>query len=418
PNEFDPAAHLNAALAEHRLPEAVRDAAPALPLYARLRQALATYRKLANDPVYDALWQTPLPSLPRRKLEPGQAYAAMPILTQRLLALGDLAAGTPAPSRYEGAIIDAIKAFQTRHGLAQDGVLGRLTYEQLNVSPAARVRQIELNLERLRWTPLLRAPRMIVVNVPEFVLRAYEIRDGRIEVRAQMKVIVGKALDTRTPLLAEDMRFIEFSPYWNIPPSIAREETIPRLRRDPDYFAQQGLEFVTTTGEALATLSSASLDAVMRGQLRIRQRPGPMNALGDIKFVFPNNEHIFLHHTPAPQLFRRERRDLSHGCIRVEDPVSLAKFVLRDDPEWDDERILAAMAAGVSSTLRLRTPLPVVIAYGTALVKSDARVYFFPDIYGHDQLLDEALRRRDPNSPANDAPQSAAEQETDAEADK
>lgn len=397
---FDAAAYLRSALAGHRLKAAVQAAAPALPLYPRLRAALGRYRQIAADPALAAAWQAPLPPAATRKLEPGQAYAGLGMLAQRLAVLGDLAAGAPLPTRYEGALVDAVRRFQRRHGLDEDGVIGKATREQLEVKPAARQRQIELAMERLRWTPLQQGPRMIVVNVPEFVLRAYEVRDGAIEVKAQMRVIVGKALDTRTPLFAEDMRFIEFSPYWNVPPSIARAETVPRLRRDPAYFDRQGFEFVAADGRVLSTLSEDNLEAVLRGELRIRQRPGPQNALGDIKFVFPNNDNIYLHHTPSPQLFARQRRDFSHGCIRVEDPVALAKFVLAEDPAWDEARIRAAMEAGTSKTLRLDQPVPVLLAYGTALVKSDGLLYFFPDIYGQDKLLDDALRRRTRSSPA------------------
>jgi murein L,D-transpeptidase YcbB/YkuD len=189
------------------------------------------------------------------------------------------------------------------------------------------------------------------------------------------------------------MRFIEFSPYWNVPPSIARGETVPRLRRDPGYFEREGFEFVDPAGRVLAASSPARLDAVLAGTLRIRQRPGPRNALGDIKFVFPNRDAIYLHHTPATALFERDRRDFSHGCIRVEQPVALARFVLEGEGGWDDARIRAAMAAGTSTTLRLARPLPVLIAYGTALVR-DGRLHCFDDVYGHDRLLDTALRQR------------------------
>jgi L,D-transpeptidase YcbB len=260
------------------------------------------------------------------------------------------------------------------------------------VSPAARVRQIELGLERLRWTPLLQAQRMIVVNIPEFVLRAYEVRDERIVVGEEMKIIVGKALDTRTPLFDAELQLIEFSPYWNVPPSIARGEIVPKLRRDPGYFEREGFEFLDPGGRVDAALSAANLDALYAGRLRIRQRPGERNALGAIKFVFPNDAHIFLHHTPSVGLFAHERRDFSHGCIRVERPVELAQFVLQDMPEWTRERIVQAMARGESTTLRVATPVRVLIAYGTVLVKQ-GRVHFFEDIYGQDRKLDAALRQ-------------------------
>ena len=371
------------------LADAVRAATPKVPLYASLRGELARYRALGNP----AAWDTPLPPLPGRKLEPGQAWAGLAQLTQRLVVLGDLPPDAQPPALYDEALQNGVKAFQERHALATDGVIGKGTLDALAVSPAARAHQIALAMERLRWTPLLRGPRMIVVNIPEFMLRAYEVQDGRVSLQLAMKVIVGKALDTRTPLFDEDMRFIEFSPYWNIPPSIARSETIPRLRRDPGYFQQQGMEFVGANGQVHTTLVAEHLDAVLRGQMRIRQRPGPKNALGDIKFVFPNNNHIYLHHTPAPLLFQRDRRDFSHGCIRIEDPVALARFVLHNDPAWPEPRIREAMARGQSATLRLADPLPVVIAYSTAIVKQ-GKTHFFADLYGQDKLLDRALRQQ------------------------
>ena len=395
---FDSAAVLQTALAARNLPDAALEAAPRLPLYERLREALARYRALGEHPA----WGRPLPPLPADKrggggkLEPGMPYAGLPMLAQRLVVLGDLAPDAPRSAdatHYAEPLVAAVMAFQRRHGLAADGVIGKATLAHLQVPPAARVRQIELALERLRWTPLMQGPRMIVINIPEFVLRAYEVRDGRISVREEMKVVVGKAMRTRTPLFDEDMRFIEFSPYWNVPPSIARGETVPRLRRDPDYFDKQGFEFVALDGSVNATLSAAMLDAVLAGRSRIRQRPGPQNALGDIKFVFPNRDNIYLHHTPTTQLFERDRRDFSHGCIRVERPVALARFVLQSMPEWAEDRIRQAMDRGESATLRLAEPVPVLIAYGTTLVKG-GRIYFFEDVYGHDRQLDAALRQR------------------------
>ena len=385
--QLDPQTYVREAVASHTLRTVTRAAAPNVPLYEGLREALAKYRKLEDAPAL----QQRLPPLPTSKIAPGQSYVGTAELAQKLMALGDLENDAAIPTRYEAALVDGVKAFQSRHGLTVDGIIGRDTFEQINIPIVARERQIELTLERLRWTPLLLGSRMIVVNLPEFVLRAYEVSEGQISVKATMNVIVGKALDTRTPLFFDDMRFIEFSPYWNIPPSIAKAETVPKLRRDRGYFNRQGLEFVRGDGEVISKLSNANLEAVLHGKLRIRQRPGPKNALGDIKFIFPNSDNIYLHHTPAPQLFKRDRRDFSHGCIRVEDPVALAKFVLQDQPEWSEERIRDAMENGNSKTIALKDPLPVLIAYGTAIVKNDGKVYFFQDIYGHDKLLDAAL---------------------------
>ena len=401
---FDASAYLQAALAAGRLRDAAQEAAPRLPIYASLREALAAYRALGGH----AAWRKPLPPLPggnAAKLAPGQSYAGLAALAERLGHLGDLPPGLALPARYDEPLVGAVKAFQLRHGLAADGVIGKATLAALQVTPAARARQIELALERLRWTPLMKGPRMVVVNIPEFVLRAYEVQDGRIRVEEEMKIVVGKAMDTRTPLFDEDMRFIEFSPYWNVPPSIARAEIVPRLRRDPGYLARQEMEFVSSGGRVDRTVSAGLLDAVLAGKARIRQRPGPKNALGDIKFVFPNQSNIYLHHTPATELFQRDRRDFSHGCIRVEHPVALAKFVLKNMPDWTEDRIRAAMGRGQSATLRLAEPVPVLIAYGTALVK-DGRTFFFDDLYGLDRLLDAALRQHSHTLPTiyGDAP--------------
>ncbi|MBL8393115.1 MAG: L,D-transpeptidase family protein [Candidatus Accumulibacter sp.] len=389
-SDFDADALLRAGLADDRLAEATRSAAPAWPQYDALRQALSRYRQLVDDPA----WQQDLPPIPGGRLSPGQQYVGLAMLQQRLLLLGDLAATAKRhPERYQGTLVDAVKSFQARHGVTPDGVIGRESFELLNIGPAARVRQIGLAMERLRWTPMPLAPRAIVVNVAEFMLHGYEMHAGRSETRLAMKVIVGTARKTPTPLFDAEMRFIEFSPYWNVPPSIARSETLPRLRRDPGYFDRQGFELVGNDGRVVGGLSEAGIAAVQAGQMRIRQRPGAGNALGSIKFVFPNKDNIYLHHTPTPQLFKRPRRDYSHGCIRVEEPLQLAKFVLADAPEWTEARIDEAMRRGRSATLRLDEPLPVLIDYRTTVVR-DGHVHFLSDIYGLDTRLEEALQQR------------------------
>jgi murein L,D-transpeptidase YcbB/YkuD len=385
---FEAEAALDAALALGDLALAVRQAAPALPQYERLREALARYRAL----VPHAAWREPLPALPRSgRVEPGAPWSGVPLLAQRLQALGDGGADAASPT-YGAGLADALRAFQQRHGLQADGVIGRATWAALQVPLAHRVRQIELALERLRWTPLRQAERMVVVNLPEFVLRAYEVGEGgAIRMRLEMKVIVGQSLDTRTPLVNEAMRRIEFQPHWNVPASIARKELVPLLRRDATAWTRDGFEFVASDGMVDTSFATDKLDAVLAGVLRTRQRPGPRNPLGGIKFVFPNRESIYLHHTPSVLLFERARRDFSHGCIRIEDPVALAQFALEGRPQWSAASIRAAMTSGPPSTVALARPLPVLIAYGTALVKA-GRVHFFDDLYGHDRTLDAALR--------------------------
>ena len=388
PKTLNIPATLQAALEAGNLQQAVKAATPQFPLYQALRPWLVEYRALMADPA----WNGRLPPLPSKKLEPGAAYAGVPQLAARLVSLGDLPKDFVVPDRYQGPLVDGVKLFQKRHGLTADGVIGKGTFEQLNVSPAERVEQIVLTMERLRWTPLMVDKRMLVVNLPEFELRGLEIDGDQLKIPLQMNVIVGKSLNTQTPMFDEQMRMIEFSPYWNVPPSIARGETLPKLRRDPAYFDRQGFEIVTRSGSVVTVLSEDQLSAVQRGEARIRQRPGTQNALGDIKFIFPNNDNIYMHHTPSVGLFQRDRRDFSHGCIRVENPVALAQFVLRDEPEWTSERIREAMENGKSRTIRLKNPITVVIAYGTAIVKQrGGAIYFYADIYGHDRKLKAAL---------------------------
>ena len=387
--QYDAAIELSQALDSGDLSRAVDQARPTFPLYASLRDALGQYQALSDRPA----WSEPLPMPEGRKLERGDTYPSLNILRQRLLALGDLSGEVLVSEVYGDALVEGVKAFQVRHGLTVDGIIGPQTLAALNVTPTLRVGQIGLSMERLRWTPLHQDSRLIAVNLPGFMLYGYEIDEqGQVDIKVEMKVVVGRSLNHRTPVFDEDMRFIEFSPYWNIPPSIARGETIPALRKDADYLNKQQMEFVDSSGNVSTSVSEQKIQAVLDGQMRIRQRPGSHNALGAIKFIFPNNQNIFLHHTPSTHLFARDRRDLSHGCIRVEQPVDLAKFVLANDADWPESRIREAMDAGTSKTIRLKEPIPVLIGYSTVLTRNGS-VFFYPDLYGHDATLIKALEQ-------------------------
>ncbi|MGO1767483.1 MAG: L,D-transpeptidase family protein, partial [Advenella sp.] len=288
---------LTRAISNGNLKASVKALTDSIPMYNSLMQALAVYRELQKKPGMDQ----PLPALPGGKLTEGQPYNGMPALIERLVLLGDLPEDTPARPIYDDTIIAGIKSFQQRHGLEPDGVIGKGTLAQLNTRPIDRIRQIQISMERLRWTPLMEGERRIVVNVPEFVLRAYHIRNQKAENLIEMKVIVGKSFNTSTPLFDGAVSKIEFSPYWNVPISISRGELIPRLRRDPSYMEKQGFEFVTQSGVS-QNVSEDNISAVLNGQARIRQRPGPKNARGESTFIFPNNEAIYLHHTPSTRL--------------------------------------------------------------------------------------------------------------------
>jgi murein L,D-transpeptidase YcbB/YkuD len=318
------------------------------------------------------------------------------LLDTRLRRSGDLPpdATPPEDFRYDGEIVAAVRRFQARHGLPTDGVLGAATLRELNVPLATRVRQIELSMERLRWLPHFRPGPIVAINVPSYTLWAFEAPLGAGDRVLSMRVVVGRAA-MQTPIFIADMRHVEFSPYWNVPRAIQNKELLPRLLRDPGYLEREDMEIVRVRGEApAASIDAATLDRLERGELRIRQRPGPKNALGGIKFALPNAMDIYLHATPAQELFERTRRDFSHGCIRIADPLALARFVLRDRPEWTTERMQTAIAAQKTLVVPLRDPVPVVIFYTTAIVDADDRAVFVPDVYRYDDRLERALAAR------------------------
>jgi murein L,D-transpeptidase YcbB/YkuD len=336
-----------------------------------------------------------VPALPkgRRKVEPGQAWDGIPALRARLRVRGDLAEDAPDGALYDPATAAAVKRFQARHVLDADGVIGPATIEAANVPLLRRVRQLELALERGRWLPRITDRPTVFVNLPIFRLWASDPVRGDEPLR--MKVVVGKAMDHKTPIFLDKMEYVVFRPYWNPPYSITKKEIVPHARRDPAYLARENFEIVASGADDAPALETtpANLDAVLAGRLYVRQKPGPRNSLGLAKFIFPNAENIYMHGTPAPQLFARTRRDFSHGCIRLEDPAALAEWVLRDLDGWDRARIEAAMQGERPRRVNLRQPLAVVLFYDTVHVNSEGVVHFVGDIYGHDRALDQALAR-------------------------
>jgi murein L,D-transpeptidase YcbB/YkuD len=362
-------------------------AAPALTQYRNLRSLLARYRRLARDSVE----LTPLPA--EAPVAPGQGYAALAELRRRLVLLGDLADAATTDTLYTGEAVEAVRRFQQRHGLEPDGVIGPATSAALNVPPARRVRQIELALERIRWLPQLGREPFLVVNIPAFYLFGFDSAGGTGAPSFTSRVVVGRALDTETPVLHESLRYVEFRPYWNVPRSIVVNEILPRLRRDPEYLGRHQMEIVGPADRPVDdTASSDLLRRLTRGEVRIRQRPGPSNALGLVKFVFPNAANVYLHDTPDTELFSRSRRDFSHGCIRVEQAEALAVWALRGQPAWDSAQVHAAVKGPGTRRAFLPRPMPVAILYTTAVATPSGEGWFFEDVYDHDRELEEILR--------------------------
>jgi murein L,D-transpeptidase YcbB/YkuD len=296
-------------------------------------------------------------------------------LRQRLQASGHLKEG--------GDLTAAVKSFQELHAIAASGIVDDKTFAALNVPLDWRIQQVTINLQRWRWMPDDLGERHFLVNIPHYHLVARESGKPVMDIR----VVVGKP-GNNTPIFSEDMESVVFSPYWNIPDTIAENETAPAVARDPNYLAKQGIEILRVSNSGTETVNASDVkwdnpDA-MKG-LVFRQKPGNSNALGHVKFLFPNEHNVYLHDTPADALFAKPGRAFSHGCIRVEEPEALAKYVLKGYSEWNDEAIFAAMRAGVEKHVKMKAKIPVHIAYFTAWVDEKGGLHFQPDIYGYDK---------------------------------
>lgn len=387
---FDAAGYLAAALREGRLARAMQEAAPALPLYRQVQASLAHYRELAR--LYPE-WP-PLPAV-GAALAAGSRYTGAALLRERLRLLGDLDesdAPAGADERYTPALAAALARFQARHGLAPHGLLDRPSLAALAVPLPQRVAQLELTLERLRWLPPLAPGPVVAVNLPSYRLWAFDTSADEAAAPLEMRIIVGAAR-TPTPLFIGQMRYLELNPYWNVPRSIVIDEILPKLARNPAYLRRNRMELVSSGGQVLHADGGAGA-ALRAGSARLRQRPGAGNALGAVKFAMPNPDNIYLHSTPSQELFDRARRDLSHGCIRVERPLELAQFVLAGHGNWDIAALAAAIGSGKTRTISLPAPVPVVLFYATAVVDQAGRVEFAEDVYGKDAPLLRALRAR------------------------
>jgi L,D-transpeptidase YcbB len=382
---FDPAARLEDALEKNRVEASLRELTPENPQYQALRRMLAEYRGQEAK----GGW----PGVPANlRLAPGQRSRAVTLVARRLSASGDYtgpAVHDSAASTYSTDLQNAVKHFQRRHGLTDDGLVSAPVVAEMNVPIQQRISQITLNLERWRWLPRDLGERHILVNIPEYRLEVWD----RNQVPLTMRVVVGKQ-DTQTPIFNDVMTHVVFSPYWNVPPNIAQGETLPEIVKDPGFLDRNNMEVLDADGKPI---DPRSIDLADPTGYRFRQRPGAENSLGLVKFMFPNQYNVYLHDTPADSLFARASRSFSHGCVRIENPQALAQYVLKDQPEWTPDRIQQAMHAEQERTVKLRSAVPVYLGYWTARVSADGVLQFRRDVYGIDgrqrRLLADRLSR-------------------------
>ena len=369
--------------------DALKGVEPDSDAYRDTLKALAHYQDLARR----SAGVEALPA-PARPLAPGSPYAGAAALATRLALLGDLEDGSSAtgPS-YTQAIAEGVKSFQTRNNLASDGRLTPQTVAALNIPLDVRVHQLEDTLERMRWLAPEYQNAPIFVNIPEFTLRAYG--DDHKEA-FNMRVVVGQSLeeDHKTPVLVQEMKYIVLRPFWNVTPTIVKKELVPHVAANKGYLEAKNFEVVDRTGKPVTDWTEAGLE---HNLYMVREKPGPKNSLGLVKFMFPNKLNIYLHSTPATELFDRSKRDFSHGCVRIQEPEKLADWVLRDKPEWAPDKIHDAMETGEDNKIvPLTHPVPVAIFYETARVGEDGKVYFYSDIYGYDKDMEDVLAKGDP----------------------
>ncbi|MDH3888494.1 MAG: L,D-transpeptidase family protein, partial [Gammaproteobacteria bacterium] len=343
-----------------------------LPLYQQFRQALAKYEAIAAAGGWSSI-------AAGETLKPGMQDARVPLLRKRLQASGDLPAGEAANalSEYDATLESAVKQFQSRHGLETDGVVGKGTLAAMNVPVDARIDQIRVNLDRARWVSQDIPETFVIVDIAGFNARLFR----RGEVVWDEPAQVGKPY-RKTPVFREDMTYLELNPTWTIPPTILAKDILPKMKQDPSYLQKKNMQVLTQDGKVVdpGTIAWSSVSAKGFPYI-IRQTPGPHNALGRVKFMFPNSHFVYLHDTPSKQLFNRSSRAFSSGCIRVRNPFELAELLLQDQDGWDRAQIDTAIDSLKQQRVSLSGPVPVLLLYWTVNVDADGTVYFKEDIY-------------------------------------
>jgi murein L,D-transpeptidase YcbB/YkuD len=332
--------------------------------YKALKDQLGNYLTIAKK----GGWPQVTPP-DKKALKKGMSSPEISIIKKRLAITGDLA-GYDTSQVFNDTLVMAVKNFQGRHGFSETGMISDSLIKEMNVPVEKRIEQILMNMDRMRWLANNPSGNLIVVNIPEFVMHVYNGKQKDFDI----DVVVGKE-GHNTMMFNGDLNQVVFSPYWNVPPSIVTKEILPAMDKNPNYLSKEDME-ITGNEDGIPV---------------IRQRPGGKNALGKVKFLFPNSFNIYFHDTPSKSLFEKEKRAYSHGCIRVKEPEKLANYVLRNQPEWTPEKINEAMNSGEEKYVKVKDPIPVVITYYTAWVDENGRLNFREDIYGHDASLAQKM---------------------------
>ena len=353
--------------------------------YRMLRKTLARYREIAAQ----GGWE-PIPE--GEILKSGMSDDRVPKIRRRLYISGDIASDDDYSSvLYDTELSEAVKHFQMRYGLSADGVCGDATRAAMNIPVETLIRRIEMNMERSRWISHDLGDVRVGVTIAGFKLGVFN--DGKLELA--MPVIVGKKYH-KTPVFSDMIKYLEFNPFWNIPPSIARNEMLPKLKKNPMYLSERNIRVFSSWGEDAKELDSTKIDWNDVGskitRYKLRQDPGPANALGTVKFMFPNKYNVYLHDTPSHSLFQRTGRTFSHGCIRVSKPLELASYLLGGEEKgWGIDRVREIVSGGKRTIVSFKKPVPVHITYRTVWIGPDGTVRFSEDVYGRDKLLEKAL---------------------------
>lgn len=387
PKAADPAKMLDH-MSSHEDPGVyLRSLHPQTAEFARLREKFLDYRNVEAKGGWPLITRS-------GALRMGRKGRQVLALKERLSLSGDLpaSAGSLDNPLFDAALNEALRRFQRRHGIKPDGIVGGITRQALNVPVSKRIEQIAMNLERRRWLPDDLGQRHVLVNQPEYRLKIIE--NGKLI--HQTRVVIGKS-SHQTPEFSDEIELVVLNPYWNVPRSIATKEILPNLRRNPGYLSRRGMQLINRRGQSVNPYRIDWGNVSRQGfAYNIRQQPSPRNALGRIKFLFPNKHAVYLHDTPSKSLFKRSRRAFSHGCVRVQNPVKFAEVLMRQQFGWSRKKLTGKISTRRNQAIRLKRSIPVHLTYHTVWVDETGRVNFSPDMYGRDRHLAKAMKQMKP----------------------